>query len=50
MSYLFALLQKFASLFESPHLPLDNDYSYQARHREAQRQRQARGTAFGIRL
>ncbi|MEA3115571.1 MAG: hypothetical protein QOG58_5370, partial [Caballeronia sp.] len=22
MSYLFALLQKFASLFESPHLPM----------------------------
>ncbi|SAL03587.1 hypothetical protein AWB81_06452 [Caballeronia arationis] len=50
MSYLFALLQKFASLFESPHLPLDSDYSYQARHREAERSRKSRGTAFGIRL
>jgi hypothetical protein len=50
MSYLFALLQKFASLFESPHLPMDKDYSYQARFKEAERQRQARGTAFGFRL
>jgi hypothetical protein len=50
MSYLFALLQKFASLFESPHLPLDTDYSYQARFRDAERQRKARGTAFGFRL
>ncbi|MDR5882165.1 hypothetical protein [Caballeronia sp. LZ032] len=50
MSYLFALLQKFASLFESPNLPLDKDYSYQARFRDAERQRKARGTAFGIRL
>ena len=46
MSYLFALLQKFASLFESPHLPMDSDYSYQARYREAERARKARGTAI----
>lgn len=50
MSYLFALLQKFASLFESPHLPMDNEYSYQAPFKESERQRRARGTAFGIRL
>ncbi|MDR5824270.1 hypothetical protein [Caballeronia sp. LZ043] len=50
MSYLFALLQKFASLFESPNLPLDKDYCYQARFRDSERQRKARGTAFGIRL
>ncbi|QSN63313.1 MULTISPECIES: hypothetical protein [unclassified Caballeronia] len=50
MSYLFALLQKLASFFESPHLPMDKDYSYQARFRESERQRKARGTAFGIRL
>ena len=50
MSYLFALLQKFASLFESPHLPMDKDYSYQARFRDAERQRKSRGTAFGFRL
>lgn len=39
MSYLFALLQKIASLFESPHLPMDSDYSYQARQAEAERVR-----------
>jgi hypothetical protein len=50
MSYLFAALQKFASLFESPHLPLDSDYSYQARQREVERIRKSRGTVFGIRL
>jgi len=50
MSYLFALLQKFASLFESPHLPLDADYSYQARQQEAERIRKSRGTIMGIRL
>ncbi|EKS67277.1 MULTISPECIES: hypothetical protein [Caballeronia] len=50
MSYLFALLQKFASMFESAHLPMDKDYSYQARFRESERQRKARGTAFGFRL
>jgi hypothetical protein len=50
MSYLFALLQKFASLFESPHLPMDSDYSYQARQQEAERVRKSRGTIMGIRL
>ena len=50
MSYLFALLQKFASLFESPHLPLDSDYSDQARQQEAERIRKSRSTIMGIRL
>jgi hypothetical protein len=50
MSYLFAVLQKIASKFESPYLPMDSDYSYQARFKESERQRKARGTAFGIRL
>lgn len=50
MSYLFALLQKVATHFESPHLPLDSDYSYQARAAEAERVRKSRGTVFGIRL
>ncbi|CAH2781531.1 MAG: hypothetical protein CBARDCOR_3373 [uncultured Caballeronia sp.] len=50
MSYLFTLLQKFASLFESPHLPMDSDYSYQARQQEAERIRKSRGTIMGIRL
>ncbi|CAH2793579.1 MAG: hypothetical protein CBARDMAM_3163 [uncultured Caballeronia sp.] len=50
MSYLFALLQKFASLFELPHLPMDSDYSYQARQQEGKRIRKSRGTIMGIRL
>ena len=50
MSYLFTLLQKFASLFESPHLPMDSDYSYQARQQEEERIRKACGTILGIRL
>lgn len=50
MSYLFAALQKLISMFEPAHLPMDKDYSYQARFRESERQRKARGTAFGIRL
>ncbi|WP_186051060.1 hypothetical protein [Burkholderia gladioli] len=32
MSLIFALLQKIDDLFVSPHLPLDRDYSYAARH------------------
>jgi hypothetical protein len=50
MSYLFALFQKVSDLFASHHLPLDSDYSYEARHREAQRVRQSQATLFGIRL
>jgi hypothetical protein len=50
MSYLFAMLQKLASFFEPAHLPMDKDYSYQARFNESERQRKARGTVLGIRL
>lgn len=50
VAYLIALYRKLSNLFESPHLPLDSDYSYQARAREAARQRKARGTLFGIDL
>lgn len=50
MSYLFALFQKVSDLFASHHLPLDSDYSYAARHREAERIRQSQATLFGIRL
>ncbi len=32
MTLIFALLQKIDDLFVSPHLPLDRDYSYAARH------------------
>ena len=37
MSFVFALVQKINDLFVSPHLPLDSDYSFEARHREAER-------------
>jgi hypothetical protein len=53
MNYLFALFQKVSDLFvlfASPHLPLDSDYSYEARHREAERVRKSQSTLFGIRL
>ena len=50
MSYLFALFQKVSDFFASHHLPLDSDYSYAARHREAQRIRESQATLFGIRL
>jgi hypothetical protein len=41
MSYIFALFQKVSDLFESPFLPLDSDYSYAARAREADRRRKS---------
>ncbi|HEY1998120.1 hypothetical protein [Paraburkholderia sp.] len=50
MSVIFAMFQKVSDLFASPHLPLDSDYSYAARHREAERMRKAQSTLFGIKL
>lgn len=50
MSVIFAVFQKVSDLFASPHLPMDSDYSYEARHREAERQRLAQSTLFGIKL
>jgi hypothetical protein len=50
MSVIFALFQKVSDLFASPHLPMDSDYSYEARHREAERQRREQSTLFGIKL
>ncbi|CAI8694998.1 MULTISPECIES: hypothetical protein [Burkholderia] len=41
MSFILALLQKIDDLFVSPHLPLDAEYSYAARHVEAERVRRA---------
>jgi hypothetical protein len=41
MSYIFAMIQKVSELFESPFLPLDKDYSYAARFREAERRRKS---------
>lgn len=48
MSFILALFQKVSDLFASPHLPMDSDYSYEARHREAERLRrsQSRCSAF----
>ncbi|PPK47354.1 hypothetical protein B0G57_101319 [Trinickia symbiotica] len=50
MSFVLALFHKINDLFASPHLPLDSDYSFQARYREAERIRTARATMLGIRL
>ena len=50
MSLIFALFQKISDFFASPHLPLDADYSYQARYQEAERIRRARATLLGIPL
>jgi hypothetical protein len=50
MSFIFALFQKVSDLFASPHLPLDADYSYAARSREAERVRRSQSTLFGIKL
>ena len=50
MSFIFALFQKVSDLFASPHLPLDSDYSYAARSREAERMRKAQSTLFSIKL
>jgi hypothetical protein len=48
MSFIFALLQKVSELFASPHLPMDSDYSVEARRRESKRMRKALATLFGI--
>jgi hypothetical protein len=48
MSFILALLQKIGDLFASPHLPLDADYSFEARSRESKRRRKALATLFGI--
>ena len=50
MSLVFALVAEISDFFVSPHLPLDSDYSFEARHREAERLRRSQATLFGIRL
>ena len=50
MRFIFALFQKVSDLFASPHLPLDSDYSFEARSRESERVRKAQATLFGIKL
>jgi hypothetical protein len=42
MSFIFALFQKVSDLFASPHLPLDSDYSYEARSRDVVRRQAER--------
>jgi hypothetical protein len=48
MSFILALLEKICDLFASPHLPLDSDYSFEARSRESERVRKERAALFGI--
>jgi hypothetical protein len=48
MSFILALLQKIDDLFASPHLPLDADYSYAARHAEAERVRRSHIAPVGL--
>ena len=48
MSFILALLEKISDLIASPHLPMDSDYSFEARTRESKRIRKALATLFGI--
>jgi len=48
MSFILALFERLNDLFASPYLPMDSDYSYEARHREAERVRRSRYMPFGI--
>ncbi|WP_167760102.1 hypothetical protein [Paraburkholderia pallida] len=48
MSFILAVLQKVNDLFASPNLPMDAEYSYAARHREAERIRRSHYTPFGM--
>ncbi|WP_179402738.1 hypothetical protein [Burkholderia guangdongensis] len=41
MSFILAILKKIDDMFPAAILPLDNDYSYQARRAEIERQRKA---------
>ncbi|HEY4352883.1 MAG TPA: hypothetical protein VGN31_16755 [Paraburkholderia sp.] len=43
MTYLFMLMDLLAPRYPELHMPLDSDYSYEARHAEYERQH-----AFGI--
>jgi len=48
MTFILALFQTVSDLFASPHLPMDSEYSYEARHREAERLRRSQVSLFGI--
>jgi len=48
MSFILALLHKISDhYFASPFLPMDAEYSYEARHREAERVRRSHYMPFG---
>jgi hypothetical protein len=48
MNGIVALFKKISEFFASPHLPLDSDYSFEARSRESKRKRKALATLFHI--
>jgi hypothetical protein len=48
MSFILALIQTVNDFFVSPHLPLDSDYSYQARRSEAERVRRSQIMLVGL--
>lgn len=48
MSFLLALFQKIGDHFASPILPMDAEYSYVARHREAERIRRSHYVPFTL--
>jgi len=48
MSFILALFEKVSELFASPYLPMDSDYSYKARHLEAQRIRRSHYMPFSM--
>jgi len=48
MSFILALFEKVSDLFASPYLPMDSEYSYEARHREAERVRRSHYMPFGM--
>ncbi len=50
MNDFFARLQRLVPDFHDPHLPLDSDYSYQARCREDRRLRESRANTVWFRL
>lgn len=47
MSFILALIERVTEFFASPYLPMDSDYSYAARHREAERIRRSHYVPFG---
>ncbi|WP_296657037.1 hypothetical protein [Paraburkholderia sp.] len=48
MSFILALFEKVSDLFASPYLPMDSDYSYEARSREAERIRRSHYLPFNV--